>query len=250
MEGQVKFFLPSKGYGYINGVDNKDYFFHISDFEKKVNLTEITDGCRVQFDESLNEKGYKALAIIMLKEPVNSEGYPPKIKAISKFILTKKDSINNFVTIRSNKYLAVSSNQNPNYAKSMIINNCKKVGANSALNLRLTKSVGKSGNYRFTVHNYSAVPSVRMDTKHPSPLELEEQRNKLDSHISKVIEENNTKRMVAFAMIVVSIITISTYIYNQYGIYIFWISIFFFTIFSLNGLFSRFIPPVMFKPRE
>jgi len=40
MEGKVKFFNTDKGYGFIVGEDEKEYFYHISDFKERIETVE------------------------------------------------------------------------------------------------------------------------------------------------------------------------------------------------------------------
>lgn len=59
MLGKVKFFNGAKGYGFILGDDNKDYFVHYSDL-KMDGRRSLLDGESVQFEPSENEKGLLA----------------------------------------------------------------------------------------------------------------------------------------------------------------------------------------------
>ena len=54
MEGKVKFFVESKGYGFIKGDDDNDYFVHIS----QTNEENLCEGDYVSFS---SEKGPKGL---------------------------------------------------------------------------------------------------------------------------------------------------------------------------------------------
>lgn len=61
MIGRVKHFNKEKGFGFIIGIDNKDYFYHISDV-RDYRLVEIGD--EVEFEVSQNAKGKTASNII------------------------------------------------------------------------------------------------------------------------------------------------------------------------------------------
>jgi cold shock protein len=60
MKGSVKFFNETKGFGFITGEDNKDYFVHQSG---------LTDGVRlnnddtVSFDVESGDRGLKAVNV-------------------------------------------------------------------------------------------------------------------------------------------------------------------------------------------
>lgn len=57
MEGTVKFFNRIKGFGFIKGDDEKDYFVHITDIKDKGFLNE---GDRVSFEGEAGDRGLKA----------------------------------------------------------------------------------------------------------------------------------------------------------------------------------------------
>jgi len=63
MQGTVKFFNRIKGFGFIKGDDEKDYFVHISAIEGGKFLNEND---RVEFDGMEDEKGLKAQNIKIL----------------------------------------------------------------------------------------------------------------------------------------------------------------------------------------
>jgi CspA family cold shock protein len=58
MNGTVKFYNTSKGFGFITGEDGKDYFFHKTSVKKIVK-----DGDAVSFDVEQGEKGPKAVNV-------------------------------------------------------------------------------------------------------------------------------------------------------------------------------------------
>jgi len=57
MKGTVKFFNKSKGFGFIVGEDEKDYFVHFTGLNDGVN---IKDGDSVIFDIEEGDRGPKA----------------------------------------------------------------------------------------------------------------------------------------------------------------------------------------------
>jgi cold shock protein len=57
MEGTVKFFNPTKNFGFITGEDGKDYFVHSTGLKEG---TAIRDGDKVTFEPVKGEKGMKA----------------------------------------------------------------------------------------------------------------------------------------------------------------------------------------------
>jgi len=62
MKGKVKFFNKHKGYGFILGEDNHEYFVHISDVSGSQTLNEND---QVSFDVSETGKGKQAKNVIV-----------------------------------------------------------------------------------------------------------------------------------------------------------------------------------------
>jgi len=60
MEGTVKFFNDAKGFGFIVGEDNKDYFVHLSGLEDNV---KITENDAVEFEIEQGDRGLKAVNV-------------------------------------------------------------------------------------------------------------------------------------------------------------------------------------------
>lgn len=62
MRGTVKYFDKIKGWGFITGDDQKDYFVHQTSILKK-GLRFLDDGDIVDFDTEESEKGTKAVSV-------------------------------------------------------------------------------------------------------------------------------------------------------------------------------------------
>ncbi len=60
MKGTVKFFDKTKGFGFITGEDNKEYFIH----ETGIKKGPITESDEVTFDVEEGEKGPKASNVV------------------------------------------------------------------------------------------------------------------------------------------------------------------------------------------
>jgi len=56
-EGTVKFFNRTKGFGFIEGEDGKEYFVHSTGLEEGV---EINEGDKVSFEVVQGDRGPKA----------------------------------------------------------------------------------------------------------------------------------------------------------------------------------------------
>lgn len=61
MTGTVKFFNPEKGFGFITGSDEQDYFVHFSAIQTD-GFKSVDDGEAVEFEPSTDEKNGKLRA--------------------------------------------------------------------------------------------------------------------------------------------------------------------------------------------
>lgn len=84
MEGSIKIFNEEHGYGFINGEDEKEYFFHISNVKSEI---PIKNGDYVQFEIIETEKGGEAVSV-KLKE-VKNKHIPAFIQVGNKRIRLK-----------------------------------------------------------------------------------------------------------------------------------------------------------------
>ena len=63
MNGKIKFFNEKKGFGFIIGEDNKDYFFHVS----KMKSEQVPDkNQNVEFDTEETNKGLQAINVELM----------------------------------------------------------------------------------------------------------------------------------------------------------------------------------------
>ncbi len=62
MEGQVKWFDPRKGFGFIIGPEGQDIFVHYSCIEGE-GFRVLKDGASVVYDAERSEKGWKAIKV-------------------------------------------------------------------------------------------------------------------------------------------------------------------------------------------
>ena len=65
MEGSVKWFNSRKGYGFIKGDDNEDYFVHYTALS---NGTFLRENDRVEFTAATTEKGKQAQSVTLLQK--------------------------------------------------------------------------------------------------------------------------------------------------------------------------------------
>ena len=65
MEGTVKFFNRSKGFGFVSGDDGVDYFVHFSAVERG---TFLRDNDKVSFEPGEGERGAKAENVHLIQK--------------------------------------------------------------------------------------------------------------------------------------------------------------------------------------
>ena len=71
MEGTVKFYNRKKGFGFIHGDDEQDYFVHFTALPRG---TFIRDNDRVSFTGAQGERGLKAENVQLLQKGSEREG--------------------------------------------------------------------------------------------------------------------------------------------------------------------------------
>ena len=72
MVGRVKWFNNEKGYGFVEYKNNEDVFIHYSTIQIEGYKT-LSEGEYVKFDLISTPKGYQALNVCPVKEPVKTE---------------------------------------------------------------------------------------------------------------------------------------------------------------------------------
>jgi CspA family cold shock protein len=70
--GQVKWFDPKKGFGFIHGPDGHDVFVHYSQIEGD-GFRSLEDGETVDYDLVESEKGYQARTVQRAAEQQHAE---------------------------------------------------------------------------------------------------------------------------------------------------------------------------------
>ena len=65
MEGTVKFFNTTKGFGFIkSNEDNKEYFVHVTSV---LNQAELGEGDKVKFEVENDQRGQKAVNVSLIE---------------------------------------------------------------------------------------------------------------------------------------------------------------------------------------
>lgn len=63
MQGEVKWFDPRKGFGFVVGPDGQDIFVHFSVIEGD-GFRVLKDGSKVTYDAECSDKGWRATRVI------------------------------------------------------------------------------------------------------------------------------------------------------------------------------------------
>ncbi|PID64275.1 MAG: hypothetical protein CR977_04110 [Gammaproteobacteria bacterium] len=69
MQGNITTYLPEKRYGFIKGLDGKDYFFHENNFLNKTDIPSLAEGALIEFDQAATPKGYQAKKCQLISGP-------------------------------------------------------------------------------------------------------------------------------------------------------------------------------------
>ncbi|MEE2895985.1 MAG: cold shock domain-containing protein [Planctomycetota bacterium] len=68
IEGEIKWFDPRKGYGFIIGPEGQDIFVHFSVIEQAEGFRTFRDGERIVYDAEDGDKGWSATKARSLHE--------------------------------------------------------------------------------------------------------------------------------------------------------------------------------------
>jgi cold shock protein len=68
IKGEVKWFDPRKGFGFIVGPDGQDIFVHYSQIEGD-GFRVLRDGSRVEYDAEHTERGWHATRVVQIESP-------------------------------------------------------------------------------------------------------------------------------------------------------------------------------------
>lgn len=79
VEGEVKWFDPRKGFGFIVGPEQQDIFVHFSVIQGD-GFKALKDGSRVEYDAERSDKGWRATRVVR-SEAVEIEVMPRRSHA-------------------------------------------------------------------------------------------------------------------------------------------------------------------------
>ncbi len=160
MEGTLRSFLPSKGYGFIRGDDSRDYFAHQSQF---VGAQAPIEGLRVSFDEAASPKGYRAMAIRTL-EVVEADRW----SIPNEILHSRGPTFQDWETLESSLWTVHSSSrESPDVARLEALLHAKALGASGLALMKYYTTSGSEpangggrGTHHYTIHHFCAHPVV------------------------------------------------------------------------------------------
>lgn len=77
VEGEVKWFDPRKGFGFVVGPEGQDIFVHFSVIEGD-GFRVLRDGTKVVYDAESSDKGWKATKVVRLDTEDDPEIVVPR----------------------------------------------------------------------------------------------------------------------------------------------------------------------------
>ena len=223
--GYIISYHREKKYGFINGDDNKKYFFHKNDWtDKKAN---IDDGRRVIFDTVATEKGYAAKKINYLQKGANTK--------VSNYILpdetyiSKNKTVNGWETMEDSNWIVTGSSKDLEEAKEDVLLYASLIGGNALVEYRYSKiteseSTSGGGTYHYTLHSFSGrVVTIAKISAHGDTKEEDFVLDYINNTAAEIFEEDRkkTKKSVLYGFVFTLLFAmIFTYIY-YYGLPIF-----------------------------
>lgn len=207
MKGTVKTFLPEKKYGFIQGDDGKDYFFHANDFKNQNDTSKICDGAYLSFNQTASPKGYQAKNITFVNDMVNIKYALPE-----RFLVSKNGEIKGWDIVEYGDWIVLGNSRNsPDEAKENAIENAEYLGSNGMVDFRYFKTTGdeagpSGGTHYFTVHNYSgrivtlAKKSVLGEYSIPELMGLNEYAMSKKEELVELNNKSKNKRNMIYSL--------------------------------------------------
>jgi cold shock CspA family protein len=150
MHGWVRNFIAERNYGFIEGDDRQDYFFHLDDVDGQ----EPPAPCQeVTFNPTRTAKGLRARS-------VTPSGRAPRAQQVylnpDRFIMTREPEIRGYVIVRVVAKNAWAEANDPNQARDNLRLQAESWGANAIVGLTLEKYTKNDGcsNYQYTMHRF------------------------------------------------------------------------------------------------
>jgi cold shock CspA family protein len=185
LEGVVRTFVSTKGFGYIDGSDGKNYKFYADDFRPTLGETATLDGALVTFDPVPGPKGYRARRP-ELARPQAIEWVIPK-----DFIFIKGDEPKRGRVVAFVDDIVEWDSGDPDKVKRRLMSLAQSLGANALLDFRYEKTKGAEGNYEFTVHGFLGTPAVLVEPKMTADLARVEASERMCAEMAETLRRRH-----------------------------------------------------------
>ncbi|WP_162266532.1 cold-shock protein [Vibrio tritonius] len=219
MKGRLVSYVTSKKYGFVNGEDGESYFLHASGLVNKSDESKLVKGIMVEFEPCPTPKGLSAKkvsisSVFFASKPVD-------------FFITKA-SKPKYGDVVYQATIATRFFEDLEDAKKHLRGLADKVGANAILSLKYEKETFRSGNYRYSVHSYTAelalvTEKLPLESESEAIASLEDIRVRRDNFAAlynqevKIESEARARQLNnGCALFAFSVIAIPTFLFSVY----------------------------------
>jgi len=263
LTGIVKTCLHDKQYGFIHGSDGKDYYFRYSNLTNKEDILRICENIPVSFNQKATPKGYTAVDISVDKNIKISYIIPDSIYA------SKDPAIKGWDTIELSNWIVYGSSRNsPDSAKNEMIDNAKRIGANSIVSVEYFKTTGSEpgtgkGTHHYTIHNFRG-RAVNIGKKSPNGKYSQEELITIDKTAgplkaklaaqTKLLQTNAKNNIILYLMIILGLIALAANFNSLMSLSLIGIAILaimiFFNFSDLNKSHDSWLQPIISNKRS
>lgn len=188
--GVIKSFVEEQGYGFIQ-TDKSSVYFNVKDLSYKI-LDELKIGQLVTFDEIPTPKGNKAVNVSIADKNMFKYIFPEET-----IILREHRKLPPGYVILSNSNFEIFANlRDPTNLEALFTKYLSILGANAAIDVKLTKTTGSepgtgSGTHYYTIHRFSGKVAriAKISSEGHSISKLQD----LDTHIQNLINRDSER---------------------------------------------------------
>lgn len=110
MQGQVKYFNTQRGYGFIVGEEEKDYFFHYSQIQMEGFKT-LSEGDNVSFEVETDKDNNNRVHAINVEPVLTLEMIEKSLKEENLYVKPMKDTFGNNAWLVSDENSVLQSDE-------------------------------------------------------------------------------------------------------------------------------------------
>jgi cold shock CspA family protein len=174
--GRITSYVSNKKFGFIQGDDGEQYFFHTSFLQDKTAETLLLKGARVEFDPTPSPKGLTAKSVVVFN-PIVGRKIRPFIRSRN---AQAKDG-----TIERELHLRTRFFKDPNEGRQYLERLAHRVGANALLSHHFLKETFTEGNYQYSMHTFLAdIAVITEKVTFNSERERDNAQNNVEHHLA------------------------------------------------------------------